>query len=93
MGFMVWLVIGIVVAFAARRLLTLVLPNRAAVPVAGVPVGSVIGGFVHDIILRGDSVMNFRGPTVLGAIIGSVVIIAILVATGWTTSTDRRRPS
>lgn len=93
MGFLAWLVIGIVAALAARKLLTLVLPDRAAVPVAAVPVGSVIGGFVHDLILRGDSVMNFRGPTVLGAIVGSLVMIAILVAMGWTTtSTDRQDP-
>ncbi len=93
MGFLVWLVIGVVAALVTRRLLTLASPSRAAVPIAAVPVGSVIGGFVHDMILRGDSVMNFRGPTVLGAIIGSLVMIAILVAMGWTTtSTDTRHP-
>ncbi len=94
MGLLAWLVIGIIVGLVARKVLTVVLPDRAAVPIAAVPVGSVIGGFVNDMALRGDSVMNFRGPTVLGAIIGSLVMIAILVAIGWTKpSTDGRRPS
>jgi hypothetical protein len=44
------------------------------------------GGFVHDLTIRGDSVVDLKGPTLIGATIGSMLVLAAAYAVGWTTA-------
>lgn len=82
MGFLAWLATGVVLAIVARLIgQSRLLPNGAPNGAAG-PLGAVLGGFIADLVLRGDSVMNFRGPTLIGAVIGGIVMIVIFSIAG-----------
>lgn len=89
MGVLVWLLVAIIVAVASRVLWRYVPGDRPAPSMAAAILGGILGGFVHDLILRGDSVMNFRGPTVIGAVVGAVLLLVVAALIGWT---GRRTP-
>ena len=89
MGALVWVFVAIGVAVASRVLWRYVPGDRPAPSMAAAILGGVLGGFVHDLILRGDSVMNFRGPTVIGAVVGAVILLGVAVLIGWS---GRRTP-
>lgn len=92
MGALAWSAIGFLAVYLARSAVRR-LQLEGGMPSLGAGwVGAVVGGFLADLSLAGDSVMNFQGPTVLGAAIGAVVLIAITYRAGWTT-TSRRHPA
>ena len=68
MGFLIWLGAGVAFWAAARLLL-----GRTGVgPAPGLAasvLAAVMGGYIGDLMLRGDSVLHFRGPTLLGAVL------------------------
>jgi uncharacterized membrane protein YeaQ/YmgE (transglycosylase-associated protein family) len=76
MGIALWTLTGIVV-WAQARLIVALQPERHWGPSVGLALlGAIIGGFLSDLIVHGDSVMNFRGPTLIGAIVGAIVALA-----------------
>jgi uncharacterized membrane protein YeaQ/YmgE (transglycosylase-associated protein family) len=83
MGVFVWIAVGLISALLLR--LALRLSHHAGwKPNLGLAVlGAVLGGFAIDLTVRGDSVVHFRGPSFAGAVIGTVVILAISFAIVW----------
>lgn len=77
MGAFVWLAVGILVAIllreVARRLGSSIRPSAIAAVV-----GALVGGFAGDLLLRGDSVGEFRGPTTVGAVVGAALLVGVV---------------
>ena len=89
MGFLAWFTIGCIVAAAVHAAGPTRLAPRGAPTFVAATLGAVIGGFVADVMLRGDSVMNFHGPTAIGALAGAIVMIGLFSLGTWG-SDDRR---
>ncbi len=73
MYFLRWVVVGLIAGFAMSR----VLPNKAC----GTPVNVILG--VMGAVIGGDAMRSYGfgiAPTVVVAILGSVVLIAIVHA-------------
>jgi hypothetical protein len=78
MGVLAWLVTGTIVAVAVRAAAgARLIPAGSGSLLAGAA-GGLLGGFISDLTIRGDSVMNFRGPTLIGAIVGSTILVALV---------------
>ncbi len=92
MGALAWSAIGFLMVYVARYAVHRLRLDGGMPSLGAGWVGAVLGGFLADLSLAGDSVMNFRGPTVLGAVIGATILIAITYRMGWTTR-SRRHPA
>jgi len=78
MGWITWIVIGLIAGFIARALVPG--PNKlgfAGTLVLGL-VGSVVGGFLGDLLTTGNQ--DFSPAGLIGSIVGAV--IALLVYRG-----------
>lgn len=77
MGFLIWMFAAILL-WALARLFIWVRPHDGWTPNVGLALlGGVLGGFVFDLGLRGDSAMNFRGPTLIGAVVGTLALLIV----------------
>jgi uncharacterized membrane protein YeaQ/YmgE (transglycosylase-associated protein family) len=78
MGWITWIVIGLIAGFIARALV----PGRNKLGFAGTLVlgliGSVVGGFLADLLTKGNQ--DFSPAGLIGSIVGAV--IALLVYRG-----------
>ena len=77
MGLMLWIVVGTSIAVVGK-----VAASSPRWPFGSPSLlvtlgGAVVGGFLVDLAVRGDSVMHFKGPTLIGAIVGSLVVWAL----------------
>jgi uncharacterized membrane protein YeaQ/YmgE (transglycosylase-associated protein family) len=89
-GIAAWLLVGLLVALGARLVAKAARWDRGLPPISAGILGSVLGGFVHDLTIRGDSVLALRGPSLAGSAIGAVLLLAVAYALGWTSSVSRR---
>ncbi|HEX5013260.1 MAG TPA: hypothetical protein VFV72_03800 [Candidatus Limnocylindrales bacterium] len=84
MGFAAWILTGIVVGGIAKLLARSPLLEGATPSLIVSTLAALLGGFVADLFIHGDAaVANFRGPSVIGAVAGSLVALAITIAIGW----------
>ena len=86
MGALAWSAVGLLTVFAARGVIHRFHLSGGMPPLSAGWIGGVLGGFLADMSLIGDSVLHFRGPTVLGAVLGAAVLITITYLVGWTTA-------
>lgn len=70
---LVWLLIGLVAGFIARA----VVPGRDRMGIGGTIVlglvGSLIGGFLGDLLVEGDQ--DFSPAGILGSILGAIIAL------------------
>ena len=94
MGFLVWLIAGVLVGVVVRQAVRIRRPERGSPPLSAGAVGGLVGGYIADLVLKGDAVAHFRGPSVIGAIIGALILLGLFALVGWTarTNDDRREP-
>ncbi len=90
MGFIVWIVVGIITA-AAIRVVAGTQRRASWRPNTTVALlGAIAGGYFADLVYRGDSVANFRGPTVIGALVGALLFLAVAYLVDRLASSGRR---
>lgn len=91
MGIIAWIVLGAVAGIIAERLTG----SRAGIAVATVVgiVGALLGGFLARVLFHVDSLNSFFNlSTWVTAIVGAVVLLAVLHAvTGSSSRTSRAR--
>ena len=87
MGILAWLIIGGVAGYVAGRQLSA--DGTAGGGVVPGILGAALGGFLVDLMLRGDSVMNFNAVTLIGAVVGAVLLAAAWVLTNRRTAHHR----
>jgi uncharacterized membrane protein YeaQ/YmgE (transglycosylase-associated protein family) len=83
MGVIAWLLTGLLITAAARVLVRHVQGVRGTPTIGMGMLGAVLGGFGADLARVGDSVMAFRGPTLIGAAIGSILLLFLAYRLGW----------
>ena len=70
---LVWLLIGLIAGFIARA----VVPGRDRMGIGGTIVlglvGSLIGGFLGDLLVEGDQ--DFSPAGILGSILGAIIAL------------------
>ena len=75
MGIVVWLIIGLVAGALAR----LLVPGRDPMGFLGTLllglVGSLVGGFLGDLLTEGDQTLDPAG--IIGSIIGAIIALLI----------------
>lgn len=82
MGVLLWIVTGLA-AVAIVRWTVHVIERNPWNPAIGTSLlGAVLGGFAVDLVMRGDSVMNFRGPTLVGAVAGALLFLGVSYLVG-----------
>ena len=84
MGFLVWLIAGVLVGVVVRQGVRIRRPDGRSAPLSAGAVGGLVGGYVADLILKGDAVAHFRGPSVIGAVVGALILVGLFVLVGWT---------
>jgi uncharacterized membrane protein YeaQ/YmgE (transglycosylase-associated protein family) len=92
MGFLVWLILGLLVAVIVRQVGRIWRPDRGSVPLSAGAVGGLIGGYIADLFMKGDAVAHFRGPSAGGAILGALVLLGVFILIGWTAEPRDHRP-
>jgi uncharacterized membrane protein YeaQ/YmgE (transglycosylase-associated protein family) len=94
MGFLVWLIAGVLVGVVVRQAVRIRKPDGHSAPLSAGAVGGLVGGYIADLFHKGDAVAHFRGPSVIGAIIGALILLGVFVLVGWTARTedDGREP-
>lgn len=95
MGFLVWLIVGLLVAVIVRQVGRTWRPDSGSVPLSAGAVGGLIGGYVADLFMKGDAVAHFHGPSAGGAILGALILLGLFMLIGWTAEPrrDHRPPS
>jgi hypothetical protein len=75
MGLLLWVAAGLALVGLIRAATRLVNRPRWKPSLAVALIGAVGGGYVVDLLLRGDSVIHFRGPTFAGAVAGTLLLL------------------
>ena len=86
MGIIMWIVIGITLAVIGKAIARA--RQWTTEPSLLVGIGAaVLGGFLVDIAVRGDSVIHFKGPTLIGAVTATVIVFGLShLADQWRTT-------
>lgn len=90
MGFLIWLGAGLVVWAAVRLLLGRPGADTRAPGLTTSLLAAILGGYLGDLMLRGDSVLHFRGPTLIGAVMGVLVLMVVENGVAWATRSSHR---
>lgn len=76
MSIISWLLVGLVAGWIANMIMSSGAGGLVADIVVGI-VGALVGGFLAGILLGGDFVSGFNFTTLIVAIIGAIVVIAL----------------
>jgi len=76
MSIISWLLVGLVAGWIANMIMSSGAGGLVADLVIGV-IGALVGGFLAGILLGGDFVSGFNFTTLIVAIIGAIVVIAL----------------
>ena len=76
MSIITWLLVGLVAGWIANMIMSNGAGGLVADIVVGI-VGALVGGFLAGILLGGDFVSGFNFTTLIVAVIGAIVVIAI----------------
>ena len=87
LSFIGWLIVGVIAGFIARALV----PGRDNMGFLGTMllglVGSVLGGLVAGALIEGDQ--DFEPASLIGSIIGAIVVLLVYRAVANRRSSDR----
>src|SRR5690348_10523500 len=76
MSIISWLLVGLVAGWIANMIMSSGAGGLLADILIGI-VGALVGGFLAGILLGGDFVTGFNFTTLIVAIIGAIVVIAL----------------
>ena len=76
MSIIAWLLVGLVAGWIANMIMSSGAGGLLADILIGI-VGALVGGFLAGILLGGDFVTGFNFTTLIVAIIGAIVVIAL----------------
>ena len=90
MGILAWIAIGIMIPVAGRLMARALDWHRDPPGIGAGLAGSILGGFLTDLTIRGDSVLNLNATTLVGALLGAVLVLASGYRLARSTATSRR---
>jgi uncharacterized membrane protein YeaQ/YmgE (transglycosylase-associated protein family) len=76
MSIISWLLVGLVAGWIANMIMSSGAGGLLADIIVGI-IGALVGGFLAGILLGGDFVSGFNFTTLIVAIIGAIVVIAL----------------
>lgn len=76
MSIISWLLVGLVAGWIANMIMSSGAGGLLADIIIGI-IGALVGGFLAGIILGGDYISGFNFTTLIVAIIGAIVVIAL----------------